>query len=98
RERQILFKIPDVSELVVDLKIDEANVFRVKPGQPARVSIKGTPQETLSGIVDFVGRRRLPARAGDGVYAIRIKLDQRPKHAKVGTAAQVEIVDGSSKN
>src|SRR4029077_2966198 len=52
---QGLVTIPEVNRMVVEGSVSEAEVHRVKPGQPAKVSVEAFPGLKLTGKVARVG-------------------------------------------
>src|SRR2546425_13240114 len=43
RERQKIIRIPDLDDMVANVKVHEAKVSHVRPGQPARVRVESLP-------------------------------------------------------
>lgn len=57
----VAFRIGDPSELNVSGQVDEIDIFQVRTGQEARISLNALPQLTLPGVVetiDLIGRNQ----------------------------------------
>lgn len=52
---QGVITIPEVSRMMVETSVSEADVQRVRPGQAALVSVEGLPDLRLHGVVERVG-------------------------------------------
>ncbi|CAN5909502.1 hypothetical protein BH23PLA1_BH23PLA1_16730 [soil metagenome] len=51
RERQIIFKLPDIDNMQVNTKVHESMVDKVKPGLGSRIRVDAFPRTMLSGTV-----------------------------------------------
>ncbi len=56
RERQEVILLPDVSSMMVELKIPEAQIGRLEVGQRAAIKVDAFPSRSLSGRVTHVSR------------------------------------------
>ncbi len=54
RERQTILILPDVTRMQAELKIQEADIDKVRRGQPATIAVDAFPGEAFSGIVTRV--------------------------------------------
>jgi len=96
RQRQAIVKIPDTSEMKVEIKVHESHVNQVKPGQKAFIVLDSIPDSRFVGEVTKIAV--LPdaqSRFGNSnlkVYATEIiVLDELPD-VKPGVSARAEIV------
>ena len=62
----VIMEIADLSEMLFQARVDEANVTSVEPGQDVDVFINAYGDEVFKGIVRKVGQRRLTYN--DGTY------------------------------
>jgi HlyD family secretion protein len=82
--------LADVSSLYLEVAVDEVDVARVIPGQPASVTLDALPEVRLSGRVEDIA---LVASNNAGVvtYAVRLLLDPAPARVRAGMTATAEI-------
>jgi HlyD family secretion protein len=96
RNRQVLIKLPDVSEMKVTVKIHESHINMVQLGQPAFVVLDSMPDRRFNGFVNKVGL--LPdsqSRYGNPnlkVYATEVVVKDDLPDIKPGVSARAEIV------
>ncbi|WP_337176708.1 efflux RND transporter periplasmic adaptor subunit [Paludisphaera sp.] len=95
RENQTLLRIPDVSLMRVNAKLDEAVVSRAAPGQAVRIRVDALPGAVLPGKVlsvqnmsDPVNRDFPEAR----FYTTMISVEGATTALRPGMAAKVEIL------
>ena len=94
--QQTLIKLPNLAEMVVQVKLHESVVKQVADGAPAYVTIDAYPDKRLKGRVTKIAV--MPDRtawwmpAGAKSYATQITLDEAPKGLKPGMSAQVEVL------
>jgi len=75
---QLIMVLPDTSQMVAEVKVNEALSGTVKPGQKATVTCDAFPDDILTGVVDSIG---VLAESGNWTnpnlreYTVRIKLD-----------------------
>lgn len=83
--------LTDLSELHVDVEIDEIDVVAVESGQPAVVKVDALPDESLAGTVARVAPA--PASSSDGVvsYEAMVTLNAQHELARPGMTCNVEI-------
>jgi multidrug resistance efflux pump len=96
RERQSIITIPNMSKMVVKVKIPEAYIKRIKKGQKVRITVDAFPDTTLNGEVTKVGV--LPDSQNRWmnpdlkVYLTTITIDGTYDWIKPGMSAKVEII------
>jgi HlyD family secretion protein len=96
RNRQELIKLPDVSEMKLQVRIHESHINQVRLGQQAFVVLDSMPDQRLRGEVNKVGL--LPdgsSRWGNPnlkVYATEILITDKLPDVKPGVSARAEIV------
>src|SRR6185295_17517136 len=51
RQRQELIKLPDVSQMLIEVRVHESHVQKIKPGLTAYVTIDSLPDQQFKGSV-----------------------------------------------
>jgi hypothetical protein len=96
RQRQELIRLPDVSKMLAEIKVEEARVSQVRPGMTAYVELRNVPHHRFKGTVRRVAL--LPdAQAAwlnpeKKVFPTDIIVDEELPILKPGVSANVEIV------
>lgn len=95
RERQPIFKLPDLNKMRVNTKVHESMVNRITAGLKARIRVDSFAQQQLTGTVDQV---QPMADANNffssdiKVYTTFIAIDDPPDGLRPGMSAQVDIL------
>jgi len=96
RHQQVLIKLPDLSEMDVNVKLHESVVKQASLGAPAYVTIDAFQKDRLTGKVSKIAvmpdRQNWWLNPGLKVYRTDVALDATPKGLKPGMSAQVEIL------
>ena len=96
RHQQILIKLPDLSEMSVNVKLHESVVKQVSLGAVAYTTIDAFPKDRLTGKVTKIAvmpdRENWWMNPGLKAYETQITLDATPAGLKPGMSAQVEIL------
>jgi HlyD family secretion protein len=96
RHQQNLIKLPDMSEMVVKVRLHESVVKQAVCGAPAFITIDAFPKERLTGKVTKIAvmpdRSQWWMNPGLKTYGTEITLDKTPEGLKPGMSAQVEIL------
>ena len=96
RQRQELIRLPDVSKMLAEIKIEEARVAQVKPGMTAYIELRNIPHHRFKGTVRRVAL--LPdAQASwmnpdKKVFPTDILVDEDLPILKPGVSANVEVI------
>jgi HlyD family secretion protein len=96
RNRQEIIKLPDVSEMKVQVKIHETHINQINLGQPAFVVLDSLPDQRFRGTVSKVAP--LPdssSRWGNPdlkVYATEIVINDKLPDIKPGVSARAEVL------
>jgi len=86
---QSLFKVGDVRSLLLEVRIDEADVARVREGSRVVASLHAFPDQTFGGSVFVV----MPDADRDTKsYLAKVRLDAPPAGMRSGMTAEVNIV------
>jgi HlyD family secretion protein len=94
RQEQKLFFLPDLSEMEVQVILNESVVDRVRPGLRATVTFDALPRLTIEGSIASVGEipNRENARGEDVRYFLGVlKLDRSAPGLKPGMSAVVNF-------
>ena len=101
RERQPIFRLPDINNMRVNTKVHESQIDRVQKGLKARIRVDAFPGEVLEGTVDSVAP--LPDTANFfnsdvKVYTTQVSIDKPNQSLRPGMTAQVEILINEIEN
>jgi HlyD family secretion protein len=86
--------IADLSELIVDLEVDELDVAQVKPGAAVAMKIQGLPDEDWIGSVERVGLMGLD-KGGATVFSVKASF---PATGALNDAAVSGAISAQPKN
>ncbi len=88
---QPAFVLTDLSEVHIDVNVDEIDIGRVAPGQPVTVTLEALPDDTLTGQVDRIAET---AQLESGVVTYKVSIRLLPSGAplRVGMTSNVDIV------
>lgn len=96
REGQVLVKIPDITAMRVNAKLDESIVSRVSPNSKARIRIDALPGVVLDGAVTTVQAMADPISrdmtAEVRLYTAYISIDNAPSSLRPGMTANLELL------
>ena len=96
RHQQNLFRLPDMAEMNVKVKLHESVVKQTEVGAPAYVTIDAYPKERLTGKVTKIAvmpdRGQMWLNPSLKTYVTEVTLDATPVGLKPGMSAQVEIL------
>jgi len=101
RQRQNLFYLPDLSEMEVQVALNESIVDRVKAGQVTQIRLEAIPKLVLDGRVVSVGQLPTsPGRDGEDFHYFLslVKLDRTVAGLKPGMTARADIALAPRKN
>ncbi|MCC6241006.1 MAG: efflux RND transporter periplasmic adaptor subunit [Phycisphaerales bacterium] len=93
-EKQILFRLPDTSDMMAIVRIPEAQKYKLNVGQRARVQINGTTEpiwgtvKTIAVVYDSNTWWNPDLKE----YPVEIALDSTPSGLKPGTSVQAQII------
>jgi HlyD family secretion protein len=96
RHQQNLIKLPDMSEMIVKVKLHESVVKQAVGEAPAYITIDALPKDRLTGKVTKIAvmpdRSQWWLNPGLKTYLTEVTLDQTPAGLKPGMSAQVEVL------
>lgn len=93
--RQKILRIPNTSQMAVDVEVHEASINKVRPGLKARITVDALPDETFFGEVLTVAPLPTPQRWINPdlkVYLTEISIEGTHELLKLGLSAKVEII------
>lgn len=96
RQKQDLLKLPDVTQMMIEVKVHESHVRQVKPGLGAYVTIDSLPDKQFTGIVkkvavlpDTTSRYYNPNMK---VYSTEVWINESLQDIKPGVSGRAEVV------
>ncbi len=95
RERQLLLRLPDVTKMKAVIRVQEAQVPKLRMGQRATVKIVGVPKPVgaqLSWISVLADNSQRWWNPDLREYPVDLDLDQTPADLKPGMGVQAEIL------
>lgn len=97
----ILMTLSDLSSINAEVKVAEAEVLRLRPGQPAFVTLEAIPNRELPGRVTEIGASALPV-TGTGAAArefrVVVRLDRPDPALRPGLTCDVRILADEIRN
>jgi HlyD family secretion protein len=89
-----LMTISDLSAIDAEVKVAEADVLRVKVGQPAAVTLEALPGRTFTGRVVEIGASALPTTTAAAAreFKVVVRLDQPEPGLRPGLTGDAEII------
>jgi HlyD family secretion protein len=98
----VLMTIADLSEMEVEVEVDETDVIGVHLGQLADVKVDALPTQTLKGSVTEIGSSALEklttAQQESRDFQVTITLADPPKSLKPGLSASADIITAEKKS
>jgi HlyD family secretion protein len=96
RQKQDIIKLPDISQMMVEIRVHESHVQKIRPGLTAYVSIDSLPDEQFRGTVrrvavlpDSTSRYFNPNLK---VYTTEVQIEDELPDLKPGISGRAEIV------
>ena len=97
RYRQEIIKLPDITQMVIEIRVHESHITKIKPGQTAYITIDSMPDLRLKGHVhkvavlpDSSSRYYNPTLK---VYVTEVLVDDAlPPELKPGVSGRAEVV------
>ncbi len=96
RQKQELIRLPDVTQMMVEIKVHESHVRQVKPGLPAVVTIDSLPDKQFTGVVkkvavlpDSTSRYYNPNLK---VYTTEVWINEPLQDIKPGVSGRAEVI------
>lgn len=89
----VIATIADLSEILVEVDVDETEIVSVREGQAAEVSVDAVVGHTYHGLVEEIGSSGY-TRAGKGdviFYSVKVLLEDADARLRPGMTARAEI-------
>jgi HlyD family secretion protein len=97
----VLMTIADLSEMEVEVEVDETDVVGVKLGQPAEVKVDALPDQVLKGTVTEIGSSAIDklttAQQESRDFQVTVTLSDPPNTLKPGLSASADIITAEKK-
>jgi HlyD family secretion protein len=98
----VLMTVSDLSAIDAEVKVAEADVLKVKLGQPATVVLEALPGREFQGRVVEIGASALPvagtAAAAAREFRVLVRLDRADEALRPGLTCDVEILTDERAN
>ncbi|MHC4534313.1 MAG: efflux RND transporter periplasmic adaptor subunit [Planctomycetota bacterium] len=95
-QRQKIISLPNTAELIVEIRVHEASVDKVRPGQRATITAEAFPDKTLYGEVLSVAplpdTQRSYLSPDVKVYITKVSIEGSPSFLRPGMSAKAEIL------
>lgn len=92
----VLMTIADLSEMEVEVEVDETDVVGVELGQKAEVRVDALPNQILSGVVTKIGSSAMEkltsSQQESRDFLVTITLDNPPRTLRPGLSASADII------
>jgi HlyD family secretion protein len=96
-----LMTISDLAAIDAEVKVAEADVLRIQPGQRATVTLEAIPGGSLAGRVVEIGASALPI-TGTGAAArefkVKVRLDDPDPRLRPGLTCDAEVLTAERQN
>jgi HlyD family secretion protein len=98
----VLMTIADLSEMEVEVEVDETDVVGVELGQPADIKVDALPDQTLKGTVTEIGSSAIAklttSQQESRDFQVTITLSDPPGSLKPGLSASADIITAEKKD
>jgi len=95
-QRQTIISLPNTSEIIVEIRVHETSVDKVRPGQHATITVDAFPDKTFQGEVLKVAPLPDPQQGflnpDVKVYTTKVSMEGSHDYVRPGMSAKVEIL------
>jgi RND family efflux transporter MFP subunit len=95
-QRQTIISLPNTSEIIVEIRVHETSVDKVRPGQHATITVDAFPDKTFQGEILKVAPLPDPQQGflnpDVKVYTTKVSMEGSHDSVKPGMSAKVEIL------
>lgn len=88
---QVAFRIDDLNHLYVDLQVSEVDISKIKPGQPATITIDALPGKEYHGQVESVGMVSTPGQNAVN-FLVTVTITDPDSDLRPGMTSEVKIL------
>ncbi len=96
REGQSIISLPDLTQMQIEVKVNESSIEKVKKGQAVDIEIEAFPGRRMKGVVTYVGPVADSQSAWLGsdvkVYSTKVEIFGQYSYLKPGMTASVAII------
>jgi HlyD family secretion protein len=97
----VLMTIADLSEMEVEVEVDETDVIGVRIGQTADVKVDALPTQVLKGTVTEIGSSAIEklttTQQESRDFLVKVTLNNPPQSLKPGLSASADIITAEKK-
>ena len=97
----ILMTVSDLSAINAEVKVAEADVMRLKLGNPATITLEAVPGQRYEGEVVEIGASALPqtgTQASAREFRVKVRLKGAMEHLRPGLTCDAEVLVAERKN
>ena len=87
-----VFTIVDLKSMSMSSKVDESDIAKIQPGQPATVSLEAYPEKSFPGRVVKVADTATTNEAGATAFEVTIQMDPVDIELKIGMSGSANLV------
>jgi RND family efflux transporter MFP subunit len=91
-----IVEIPDMSELYIDLKLEEVDRGKLQLGQPVRIRVDAIPDKEFTGVLDFISPIAVLVFKGgptsEKTFPARATLENLDPRLSPGMSASAEVI------
>ena len=99
RQRQVLVRLPDKTQMQVKTMINESNISSVKVGMPAKITFDSIPGKVIEGEVVKVNLYpEIVWMSSAKDYVTLVKINENIEELRSGLTAQVRIIADEQKD
>ena len=91
---QGILTLPDITTMVVDSKVREIDIHKIKPGQEVKVTVDAYAEPELTGNVDMIGTLAATdpdTKSAAKYFSLRITLNGTDLRLRPGMSARIDI-------
>ena len=91
-----IMTVADLSQMVVEVNINEVDIGKLKSGQKAKIVLDAFPEQDFRGRVISIAPS---SEISEGIvtYLVKVKVDKPERYLKPGMSAEVEILAAERK-
>ena len=93
-----VMQIADMRRIVVDMKISEVDILKLRQGMPVDVSVDALPGKNFTGKVSLIAPQAETSYGGIKKFTVQVMLDKPDPAFRIGMTARVTAVLESRKN
>jgi len=87
----VILEVADLSQMLLVAEIDEADISKLKVGQPATVHVQAFDEHEFKGVVDSIALTHRMSQTGTKYFRTEILLQTNEKQLYSGLTAHVDI-------